>query len=148
MTRRLGNGREYHRFGYEVVRVWEQSADELLAGGLGTAPLGLIANDAKGRLPDIVQRLTARIESEVASERMRESLLTGCYLLTGLRYDKSELFPLFQGIDYRKESSTYQAILNEGVVQGTLEGRIESVRAMLVGILERRFGSNRFRIAR
>ncbi len=145
VTRHRADGREYHRFGFDLVKVWEQRADDFLAGGLGTAPLGLLTDDAKGRLPELVKRLTDRIKDEVESTGKRESLLTGSYLLTGLRYDKDETFPLFQGIDYMKESSTYQAILSEGraegVATGRIEGRIETLRAMLLGILERKFGS-------
>ena len=34
------DGRPYLSFDYDVVRVWTLNADALLAGGLGTAPIG------------------------------------------------------------------------------------------------------------
>jgi hypothetical protein len=43
-------GRGKMDFGYEVVRLWERPADELLAGALATVPLAVL-----GRLPEGVE---------------------------------------------------------------------------------------------
>jgi hypothetical protein len=40
-------GRGGMEFGYEVVRLWERPAEELLAADLGVAPLAML-----GRLPE------------------------------------------------------------------------------------------------
>src|SRR5438067_4167518 len=42
LRRALADGRVYHEFGYTVVRPWEQSAEELLAGPLGSLPLAAL----------------------------------------------------------------------------------------------------------
>ncbi len=150
------DGHVYHRFEYAVVRVWEQSADALLAGGLGTAPLGLLTDDAADRLPALVRPLIERVGREVVGLGRQESFLTGCFMLMGLRYDTNEMRPLFEGIDYMKESSFYQMILNEGrtegiarglaegrtegIARGLAEGRTEALRVSLIAVLERKFG--------
>ncbi len=53
-------GRGKMEFDYEVIRLWERSADDLLAGPLGTLPLAVL-----GRLPEgmeLVEGLTGIAE--------------------------------------------------------------------------------------
>jgi predicted transposase YdaD len=45
-------------------------------------------------------------------------LLAATYVLTGLRMPSELVAPLFQGLQIMRESSTYQAILDEGRVAG------------------------------
>ena len=44
------------------------------------------------------------------------------------------------GIRNMRDSSTYQAILVEGRVEGLAEGRLEEARALLLTLGQRRFG--------
>jgi hypothetical protein len=111
-------------FDYEVVRLWEQPAEELLTGNLGTLPLALL-----GRLPEgvalehglqtVLQRLVDRLEKEVPPERARK-LLTAAFVLSGLRLRRNLLRNVIQGVrampvDMR-DSDTYLAIMEEGAV--------------------------------
>jgi hypothetical protein len=72
-------GRGKMNFSYEVVRLWERSADHLLAAELGIAPLAML-----GRLPGglsledglaaVAHRLVTRITKEATPERAKKLL--------------------------------------------------------------------------
>ena len=153
LERRHVNGHRYLSFEYDVIRIWELSADELMSGGLGIAPLGLLTNDAASKLPELVRRLAERVRNEVSDETMRDRMLASSYILMGLRYDESVIESLFRGVQEMEESSTYRAILRKGLergltegrvegrVEGRNEGRVEGLQLSLIAFLEQRFGS-------
>jgi len=82
-------GRGSMDFSYEVVRLWERPAEELLVADLGVVPLAML-----GRLPEglaldeglavVAQRVAERVTSEASPDRAKK-LLTDAFLLTGLR---------------------------------------------------------------
>jgi hypothetical protein len=144
-------GRGSMDFSYEVVRLWERPAEELLRADLGVAPLAVL-----GRLPEnlsledgltvIVQQLAERITTEAPPDRARK-LLTDAYLLTGLRLRRDAAARIFRGVKAMQESDTYLAILEEGqekalreviLVQG--EDRLgppdQSIKAELNNVLD------------
>lgn len=145
LTREYADGRQYLRFEYDVVRVWEQSADALMSGGLGTAPLGLLTDDAANRLPELVRRLAERVRQEVPDDGKQDRLLASSYILMGLRYDESVTEAMFRGVQEMEESSTYRAILTKGLergrTEGRVEGRVEGLRISLIAFLEQKFGA-------
>jgi hypothetical protein len=118
-------GRGSMEFTYEVVRLWERPAEELLHADLGVAPLAVL-----GRLPEslsledgltvIAQRLVERITREAPPERARK-LVTDAYLLTGLRLRRDAAARVFRGVRAMQESDTYLAILDEGQEKATRE---------------------------
>lgn len=147
VLRHLADGREYHRFTYAVVRVWELAADDLMAGSLGTVPLALLTDDAAPRLPELVARFADRVARDVPGTDEASLLLSCGYILLGLRYDKAVAESLFRGVQKMRESSTYQAILDEGRVEGRVEGqtreRLRALRSLqdnLIAMLGDRFG--------
>jgi hypothetical protein len=105
-------------FSYEVVRLWERPAEELLAADLGVLPLAML-----GRLPQdlsledgltaIAQRLVERLEKEAPPDRVKK-LLTDALLLTGLRVRRDAAAKIFRGVRAMQESDTYLMILDEG----------------------------------
>ena len=111
-------GRGKMDFAYEVVRLWERPADELLAGDLGVAPLAML-----GRLPEgaaledglaaVAGRLVERLTREAPPERVK-NLLTDALLLTGLRVRRDVAAGIFRGVRAMHESDTYLAIVDEG----------------------------------
>jgi hypothetical protein len=144
-------GRGSMDFAYEVVRLWERPAEELLAADLGVAPLALL-----GRLPAdlpledglaaVAGRVVERLTSEAPPDRARK-LLTDALLLTGLRVRRDVAVKIFRGVRMMHESDTYLMILEEGeekcareliLVQG--EDRLgppdESVKASLTNITD------------
>jgi predicted transposase YdaD len=145
-TRRYPDGREYLRFHYRVVRVWELPAEELLHGGLGAMPLALLTDEAEGRLREMVERIDDRIKSETDDEPTRRMLMTSAFLLLGMRYNREYAESAFAGVNDMtlEESSTYQMILEKGEKRGEQRGeqrgRLEALRELLLDNLRERFG--------
>jgi hypothetical protein len=118
-------GRGSMNFTYEVVRIWERPAEELLAADLGVVPLAVL-----GRLPDglsleeglavVARRVAERVTAEAPPERAKK-LLTDAYLLTGLRIRRDAAARIFRGVRVMHESDTYLAILDEGQEKGIRE---------------------------
>jgi len=111
-------GRGKMEFDYEVVRLWERAAEDLLAGDLGVAPLAVL-----GRLPEglsleqglnaVVQQVVERLTKEAAPDRAKK-LLTDALLLMGLRVRRDVAAKIFRGVRIMQESDTYLMILDEG----------------------------------
>jgi len=112
----------YHQFHFRVVRLWQEPAEKYLEGGLGTLPLAPLSAVTAKELPDVIHRMAKRIESESQDP---SRMWTATYLLMGLRYTQSETRRILRGVRGMKESSTYQAIWEEGKTVGLLEGRQE-----------------------
>jgi hypothetical protein len=113
----LRPGRGSMDFSYEVVRLWERPAEELLAADLGVAPLAML-----GRLPEnlsledglavVAQRIVERLTHEAPPDRAKK-LLTEALLLTGLRVRRDIAVRIFRGVRLMQESDTYLMILDE-----------------------------------
>jgi hypothetical protein len=111
-------GRGSMHFSYEVVRLWERPAEELLAADVGVVPLAIL-----GRLPAdlsledglayVAQRIVERVQQEASPERVTK-LLTDTFLLAGLRVRRDVAVRIFRGVRVMHESDTYLAILDEG----------------------------------
>jgi hypothetical protein len=144
-------GRGRMDFTYEVVRLWERSAEELLQADLGVLPLAML-----GRLPEnltlddglaaIAERISERITKEAQPEHATK-LLTDAYLLTGLRVRRDRAARIFRGIRIMQESDTYLAILDEGqekasrkillaIGEGRLGASSESIKTQLKNITD------------
>jgi predicted transposase YdaD len=109
-------------FWFRVVRLWERPVEELLQGGLGILPLAPIAAVERDRLPEIIRRIGERFEHEASPNDIGE-LWAATEILMGLRYDKDDARHLLRGVKGMRESSTYQAILEEGREEGREQGR-------------------------
>lgn len=101
-------------FRYEVVRLWERPADDLLAGDLGVAPLAVLGK-LSGEVPlaDALANVVQRAISEAPPERGKR-LLTDALLLTGLRVKRHLVASIFRGVHVMRESDTYLMIVDEG----------------------------------
>src|SRR6516162_1177025 len=118
-------GRGSMEFSYQVVRLWERPAEELLSADLGVVPLAML-----GRLPEslsledgltaVAQRVVERVTEEAQADRARK-LLTDAYLLTGLRLRRDAAARIFRGVRAMHESDTFLAILEEGEEKATRE---------------------------
>ena len=124
---KLPDGFLYHEFRYNVVRLWERPVDEILSGRLAVLPLAPISRVSATELPNLIQRMEQRIDSE-ASPSEAGDLWLAAFLLTGLIYPKEFTGPLFQGIRAMRESSSFQAILEEGLEKGLEKGRRKDAR--------------------
>jgi predicted transposase YdaD len=142
LTRQFPDEPEYLHFKFRVVRVWEQPVDAILQGGVGLLPLAPLCNVSPNALPDVIRQMEQRIEVSAPDEAA--TLWTSTYLLMGLRYSPEFAARLLRGVRTMKESSTYQAILEEGEARGEArgeaKGRIEGERRVLLRLGTRRFG--------
>lgn len=123
-------------FRYELVRLWQRPVEAILTGGVGTLPLAPLCDVSRRALPGVIQRMEERITRE-ASSAEAATLWTSTYILMGLRYPPAVAAQLLQGVRAMKESSTYQAILDEG----RAEGRAEEARRVLLLLGDKQFGS-------
>jgi hypothetical protein len=57
----LASGLLYHEFLYNVVRVWDLPAEEILGGGIATLPLAPIASVSSVELPGLIRRMGDRL---------------------------------------------------------------------------------------
>lgn len=97
-------------FEYEVVRLWERSAERLVAGELGLAPLAVLGELPKGAalvdgLAAVVQKLVDRLTHETQPEQATK-LVTTALLLTGLRVSRNVALKIFRGGSMLEESDT------------------------------------------
>ncbi len=113
-------------FGFEVIRLWEIPAEQLLRSSLATAPLAVLgklpeALGLKDGLAAVVRQLAERLEREATGDQA-DRLLVAAYVLTGLRLKSpDEVRQLFQGASIAmRESVTFQAILEEGREEGSV----------------------------
>ncbi|HET6883733.1 MAG TPA: hypothetical protein VFI31_26500 [Pirellulales bacterium] len=115
-------GRGKMDFGYQVIRLWERPAEQLLTGELGLTPLAMLGQLAEGTtvedgLAVVVQRLVERLTQEAEPARATK-LLTSALLLTGLRVDRHAALNIFRGVHMLEESDTYLMILEQGEERG------------------------------
>ena len=140
--RRFPGEEAYLMFRYPVVRVWQLPPEPLLKGGLSLLPLAPISAVTEADLPGIIKRMDQRLSSR--RERKQAPLVWGAaYILLGLRYSPALAAQLFRGVMSMKESSTYQAILEEGRQEGLVEGRSEGAVAEAKKVL-RLWGDDAF----
>ena len=129
-------GTIYLRFEYRVVRVWQLPVAKILSGGVALLPFAPVA-DLSGMTPEaVVTKYRRPLEPGRRTGEERNFLWTAVYLLMGLRYTPQQAAILLRGVRELKESSTYQAILNEG----REEGRGEGERRIILRQGTKRFG--------
>jgi hypothetical protein len=139
LRRTYSDGTAYLEFRYDVVRVWELAADDLLAGPLGAMPLAPLTDDAVPRLPAVLARLDDRLRDEPPPAKA--SLKTAAVILMGLRFDEALIKRLVEGDPVLEESVTYKLILARGEAKGRTEGRTEEARRLVRLLGEQRFGA-------
>jgi predicted transposase YdaD len=129
-----GEAEPYLTFRYHVIRVWELPPERFLAGGPGILPLAPIGAVTESDLPGVIERLKKKLDTP-RYRKVAGPLWTAVDVLMGLRYDRAMVEHLLQGVRGMKESVTYQAIVEEGVVKG----RLEEARGTLYFLGEQKF---------
>jgi hypothetical protein len=95
-------GRGRMDFSYEIVRLWERPAEELLAADLGVRPLAMLGKLSEGSsleagLTAVAQRIVERLIKETPPDRVKK-LLIDALLLTGLRVRRDLAKKIFRGV--------------------------------------------------
>jgi predicted transposase YdaD len=130
---RLPNGRPYHIFFYEAIKLWEVAAEVFLQPGAeGLLPLVTLTQDGKRRevVDEMIQRLVASHNN---------NLLSMAFNFAALVYSKpNEQQWLIERFEMHKkdleESWVYQKILGEGREEGR-----EALRETFMGFLNARY---------
>ncbi len=118
-TRNFPGEEAYLTFRYQVVRVWQLPPEPLLTGGLALLSLAPISAVTETELPGIIQQMEQRL-SKRRARKQAPLVWASAYILLGLRYSPALAAQLFRGVVSMKESSTYQAILEEGRGEGAV----------------------------
>jgi predicted transposase YdaD len=118
------------------VRVWQLPVETFLNGGLGILPLAPLSTVTENELPAVIAQMEQRIRAEATPEEAG-TLWTAADVLMGLRYPRDLVAQLLQGVHGMKESVTYQAIVEEG----KMEGKIEARQEVLLELGQKRFGT-------
>ena len=113
----------YQTFRYQVLRVWQMEPEPLLTGWLAPMALAPISMVTEADLPGIIKRMERRLGDRRGRKRA-PVVWAAAYILLGLRYSPALAHQLFRGVLSMKESSTYQAILEEGRAEGRTEGAV------------------------
>jgi predicted transposase YdaD len=150
LQHRLPDGSVNHEFWYNVVRIWEQPVETIMSGSLATLPLAPITRVSTAELPGLIQRMEERLERGASPDEAADCW-AATYVLMGLVYPPALTDDLIRGVRGMKESSTYQAILNEGraegraegIAQGKEEGWAEGAKRILLRQGRKRFGPPR-----
>jgi predicted transposase/invertase (TIGR01784 family) len=115
---------------YEVVRIWEVPAAELMQfpGLLPFAALGKTDN------PERTLREAVRAMKQIEDPEQQHEVLGAAYFLGGLVLER-ELIGKIIRRDVMRESVTYQAVLEEGREEGREEGWEEGRRSLVINLL-------------
>jgi predicted transposase YdaD len=119
----------YLHFRFRVIRVWELPVETVLSAGISILPLAPISAARQNELPAVIERIKQRLDAEPDTTAVAE-LWTATKVLLGLRYGSEFVDKLLQGVRDMKESTTYQAIKEEGREEGRLEEVREDIRCL------------------
>src|SRR6266853_1046727 len=90
----------------------------------------MLGSVQKADLPAVVAQMKQRFDREAPSQA--KDLWSAAYILMGLRYESAMVQSLLRGVMNMKESTTYQAILEEGEAIGVAKGKAAEARKMLL----------------
>jgi predicted transposase YdaD len=144
------NGEVYDWFLYDVVRVWKQPVDLLLASGLTVLPLAPVSDVEEEKVPEVLIAISERLARETSPEQAA-TLWNATQVLMGLRYSEEQVDSIIKGVSAMlfgirgiEESSVYQGILKrgeaQGIEKGIAKGRIEDAREVLLHLGRKKLG--------
>jgi predicted transposase YdaD len=145
-TRGFAQEPPYRYFRYQVIRVWQLHAEQLMHGPWGTFPLAVLCDDAP-EMPELVQQMRNRVvhAQPVSTEAREIWALTA--LLLGLRYKDpllSELMKEMRDMIDLTESLSYKKIVAEGkavgLAEGKAAGRIDALRDTVLRLGKKKLG--------
>jgi len=132
-------------FRYEVVRIWQRSAESFLAGPLGLIPMSVLGELQADRPEEqVIRELVLKIEARLCAETSHAeavTLMTATFILSGMRLKKLKLIEAFQGVGLMIESAAYEAILDQGIAKGRPEGEIAGRQKMILRLGRVKFGA-------
>jgi len=135
----VGHPNSRNGFTFEVCRVWQLDPEWLLRGCAGILPLVPISAVTDEGVPAIIQQMQQRMDQLRLKKSDADTLWTATNILMGLRFSGEFAAHLLRGVRGMKESTTYQAIVEEGRAEGREEGRA-ALRLAVRDLCEPRLG--------
>jgi len=131
----------YLWFQYNVVRVWQQPVEGILAAGLPVLPLAPVSDVGKMTMPEVLMAVSERLIKEASLEQAA-TLWAATHMLMGLRYSEQQVAQVFEGVSAMilgirgiEESSVYQGII--------AKGRAAEGRDIVLRLGKKKFGEPR-----
>jgi hypothetical protein len=120
---------------YEVLRVWEQPAEHYLHLGVGMLPLATLGRlpenvSPEAALADVVRQINERLTGLAEAESIR--ILTGAFILSGLRLEKQSLARIFRSYGMIKHTNAWDEMI--------YEGELRALRRCVVRFAQKRMG--------
>jgi hypothetical protein len=108
-------------FEYNVIRMWQQSVEPFLHGGVGLLPLAMLCHMPEDKplteaLREVVREIDRRLIEECEHPHAVR-LMTAAFILTGLRAKKEDLASIYEGVRVMHESTAYDVAVEEGCVK-------------------------------
>ena len=120
---------------YEVIRIWQIPAEQLLCGGVGTLALAPVSDVPEGEVRQVIRRMKERLSGPHAPrERRTFGQRRMCFWAYAIRMRYARA--LFEEVLGMEQSATYRAIVRKG----REEGRAEEARRLLFLLGEKQFG--------
>jgi hypothetical protein len=147
---RYPSGEVYDTFLCDVVRVWEQPVEAVLACGPTVLPLTPVSRVEREDVPGVLLAISRRLERETTPEQAA-ALWGATRILMGLWYEEAQVDAIIEGVSAMmygirgiEESSVYQGILRRGEAKGRAEGEalglVEGAREALLRLGRRKLG--------
>ncbi|MCL1494214.1 MAG: Rpn family recombination-promoting nuclease/putative transposase [Pseudanabaena sp. Salubria-1] len=129
---------------FEVIRLWEQSADKFLEN-VGMLPFAILVKDSDKK--HLLQEIAQKID-QIPELNTRQTIAAATYVLAGLVLDKDVIKQVLRR-DAMRESVTYQEILQEGrqegrqegLKKGEINGRKQGLVSVILRLLMHKFGN-------
>jgi predicted transposase YdaD len=121
-------------FRFQIVRVWELPADDLLKAGVGLLPLAVLGKPPAGTtreqaLPTLVDRIAERVEKEAKPDFKK--LMTATFILASMHIESNLAREVIDRVLNLKDTPGYQYILKEGAVDFAREMILEQGQALI-----------------
>src|SRR5262249_39994046 len=100
-------------FRFDIVRLWEIPADDLLRAGVGLLPLAVLGKSSAGKtraeaLPEQVEQIVHRARTEAGQQAPK--VVTAAFILAGMHASPDVIRAVFQGVLTMIESSAFRVI--------------------------------------
>ena len=145
LERRLPDGKLIHVFLYDVIRVYDIPAAELLESGLSVVALAPLGTLTAGGLPGVVERMGERFKAEATDVKDLRRLWTASWLLMSARHSPSLAESLLKGavesVLKLEDFPLYGYLQEKGLVEGRVEGRVEAAHELLLRAGAKRLGT-------
>jgi len=145
---------EYLTFRYTVIRIWEQSFDELMQGGLSIVPLAMLTNEALNDAQAAFDRFEQKLSEPGVTREQQSEIVSITKILCGMRRNSNALLELLKmKASIFEESTVYQEILQKGEARGKALGEAkgkalgealgeaQATQALILRLGQRRWGT-------